>query len=245
MKIILKESQLKQIIKEFMGSIESSKVIEIFDKYLDEKGIMIRGSKDSEFDIMIFIKPQPVKYNEYSKIFSDFENFISIYGWFISYYQINYEIDDVRKDITFLNPNKLVEWLKKSGRDIIVTDILLSLEKKYTEQNEDLDVFYHVTDKKNEKKIMAYGLRPRTSQNKLFNYSGRIYLANDIKTAYVLDGIFKKPESKNQFGTEGTIIFKITLPKSFKTYIDPKAPNSSYVLEPISPKYIEVFEYRN
>jgi hypothetical protein len=240
MKIIINESQYKTILKEFMGSIESSKFIEIFKKFLENNNIVVLFEDDREFKVSIAIKLPKTKSNDYQNIFSDIEKFIQIYGWFVSSYLVGFNNND---DVSFLSYKKLVNWLETNDSNIELNYVNLYLEKKYTKKNEGQNVFYHVTDKKNTEKIMTYGLRPRNSQNKLFNYTDRIYLANNVKVAYYINNIFKDPESKTDYGKEGVVVFEITLPNSFKTYVDPQAPFSSYVLEPIHPKYIEIYDY--
>jgi hypothetical protein len=242
MKILINESQYKSILNEFMGSIDSTKFIKIFKKFLEDKNLVIFFEDLREFKGSVAINPPETNFDEYQNIFSEIEKFIQTYGWFISSYLVGY--NDI-KDISFLNSNKLVDWLKTIDSNIELNYITLFLEKKYTEQNENQNIFYHVTDKKNTEKIMTYGLRPRSSQNKLFNYSDRIYLANNIKVAYHINKLFKDPESKNDYGKEGVVVFEVTLPNSFKTYVDPQAPYSSYTLEPIPPKYIEIYDYLN
>jgi hypothetical protein len=242
MKILINESQYKRILNEFMGSIDSTKFIKIFKKFLEDKNLVIFFEDLREFKGSVAINPPETNFDEYQNIFSEIEKFIQTYGWFISSYLVGY--NDI-KDISFLNSNKLVDWLKTIDSNIELNYITLFLEKKYTEQNEGQNIFYHVTDKKNTEKIMTYGLRPRSSQNKLFNYSDRIYLANNIKVAYHINKLFKDPESKNDYGKEGVVVFEVTLPNSFKTYVDPQAPYSSYTLEPIPPKYIEIYDYLN
>jgi len=242
MKILINESQYKSILNEFMGSIDSTKFIKIFKKFLEDKNLVIFFEDLREFKGSVAINPPETNFDEYQNIFSEIEKFIQTYGWFISSYLVGY--NDI-KDISFLNSNKLVDWLKTIDSNIELNYITLFLEKKYTEQNENQNIFYHVTDKKNTEKIMTYGLRPRSSQNKLFNYSDRIYLANNVKVAYHINKLFKDPESKTDYGKEGVVVFEVTLPNSFKTYVDPQAPYSSYTLEPIPPKYIEIYDYLN
>jgi hypothetical protein len=240
MKIIINESQYKTILKEFMGSIESSKFMKIFKKFLDDKNIVILYDNESMFKTHISIKLPKTNSDDYLIIFSEIEKFIEIYGWFISSYIIGY---NNYEDISFLSYEKLVDWIKTNESNIELNHVTLNLEKKYTEQNKNHNVFYHVTDKKNTEKIMTYGLRPRKSQNKYFNYSDRIYLANHVKVAYYINNLFKNPKAKTDYGKEGVVVFEITLPDSFKTYFDPQAPASSYTLEPIPPKYIEIYDY--
>lgn len=237
MKIIINESQYKTILKEFMGSIESSKFIEIFVKFLEDNNIVVLAEYDAEFKVSIGIKLPKTNSDDYQNIFSEIEKFIKIYGWFVSSYSVGFNNND--DDVSFLSYKKLVDWLETNDSN----NVTLYLEKKYTKKNEGQNVFYHVTDKKNTEKIMTYGLRPRNSQNKLFNYTDRIYLANNVKIAYHINKIFKDPKSKADYGKEGVVVFEITLPDSFKTYVDPQAPYSSYTLEPIPPKYIEIYDY--
>ena len=247
MKIIINESQYKTILKEFMGSIESSKFMKIFKKFLEDKNIVILYDDFREFTMHTSIKIPKTNFDDYLTIFSEIEKFIEIYGWFISSYLVIYNHPNTsiydEKDIKFLDNRKLVDWLKTNESNIQLNHIMLNLEKKYTEQNKGHNVFYHVTDKKNTEKIMTYGLRPRKSQNKYFNYSDRIYLADYVKVAYYINDLFKDPNAKTDYGKEGVVVFEITLPDSFKTYFDPKAPLSSYTLEPIPPKYIEIYDY--
>jgi hypothetical protein len=242
MKIIINEHQYKFILSEFMGTVDTDKFIPILEKFLEEKGVFIVFiDKTEKNEIFLDVKITNLNVSSFSEILE----FLKIYNWFISYYEINYKEDNEYNSKIFNSFKELFKWVENIDEEIEFNGrVSLILEKKYTEKNESQRTFYHVTDIKNLEKIMKFGLRPRKSQNKLFYYPERIYLANDVKTIHTLNNIFKSPESKSNYGSEGTVIFEITLPNSIKTYNDPRAPNSSYVVEPIHPKYIEIYDYQ-
>jgi hypothetical protein len=105
MKIIINESQYKTILKEFMGSIESSKFMKIFKKFLEDKNIVILYDDFREFTMHTSIKIPKTNFDDYLTIFSEIEKFIEIYGWFISSYLVIYNHPNTsiydEKDIKF------------------------------------------------------------------------------------------------------------------------------------------------
>jgi hypothetical protein len=134
MKIIINESQYKTILKEFMGSIESSKFMKIFKKFLEDKNIVILYDDFREFTMHTSIKIPKTNFDDYLTIFSEIEKFIEIYGWFISSYLVIYNHPNTsiydEKDIKFLDYRKLVDWLKTNESNIQLKHIMLNLEKK-------------------------------------------------------------------------------------------------------------------
>lgn len=237
MKLLITESQYKILIKEFMGTIDADKFINFLNKF----------SSDNNINAVIYKSETNVFYDfktydnvNYIKILKEINDFIKPYNWFISNIDLSYK-DESEENFNTNMIEKIETWIKEN--DFPITRISIDLEKTYNE-NENIDnVFYHVSDIKNIEQIMTKGLYPRKSQNLLFNYPKRIYLANDVKTAYKINDIFKDPKSKKDYGKEGTVVFEIKLPLNIKTYKDPKAPNSSYIMEPVHPKYIEIYDY--
>lgn len=238
MKLIITESQYRILIKEFMGSLDNEKFMTLLDKFSNQhniNAIINQSDTDVYFDFKLNDR------DRYPIILDEIKEYIKPYNWFISNMDLFYQVDFER----ILNTNsikKIKNWIDTTSYPI--NRLVIDFEKVYNENDDDVNnIFYHVTDIKNAEEILTKGIHPRKSQNLLFDYPERIYLANDVKTAYIINDIFKDPNSKKDYGKEGTIVFEIKLPLNIKTYRDPKAPNSSYIMEPIHPKYIEIYDY--
>ena len=241
MKILVTESQYKILLKEFMGSLETNKMVHILKKFSNENNIKYditetSMSNSKEVDT-IYYNIELDNQNDYIPTINQIDKFLKPYNWFISFFLVFYGDQNyygkTQSDVeNFIN-----------STNFEITDITLNLEKLLNINKKVGNTFYHVTDIKNTEDIMSNGLYPRTSKNKLFNYPERIYMANDIKTAYIINNLFKNPRAKQDYGKEGTVVLELNLPDHIKTYRDPKAPNSSYTLEPIHPKYIEIYDY--
>lgn len=222
-----------------MGTIDTYKFMDILDKFSSDNNInaiINRSETDVFYDFRTYEK------SNYVKILKQINDFIKPYNWFISNIDLFYE-DETEKNFNTNIIEKIKLWIQEN--DFPIIRISIDFEKTYNDNQYVVNTFYHVTDIKNMERIMTKGLYPRKSQNLLFNYPERIYLANDVDTAYSINDMFKDPKSKKDYGKEGTVVFEIKLPLNIKTYKDPKAPNSSYIMEPIHPKYIEIYDYLN
>jgi len=237
MKILVTESQYKILLKEFMGSVNNEKFMDALDKFSNQKNIHVNINQ-SDTDVYFDFKLNDR--DHYPIILDEINEFIKPYNWFISNMNLFYQVD-FEKILNTNSTKKIKNWIDSTSYPI--NRLVIDFEKVYNE-NENMDsIYYHVTDIKNAEEILTKGLYPRKSQNLLFDYPERIYLANDVKTAYIINDVFKDPTSKKDYGREGTVVFEIKLPLNIKTYRDPKAPNSSYIMEPVHPKYIEIYDY--
>lgn len=246
MKLILTESQYKILLKEFMGSLETNKMVRLLKKFSNENNIkydLTETSLDYNSDAdTIYYNITLNDQNDYIKTINQIDEFLKPYNWFISYFLVFYDDQNIRQNYYGKTQSDVENFINNNNFEI--SDVTLNIEKQFNVNKKVGNTFYHVTDIKNTEDIMSNGLYPRTSKNKLFNYPERIYMANDVKTAYIINNFFKNPESKKDYGIEGTVVLELNLPDHIKTYRDPKAQNSSYTLEPIHPKYIEIYDYK-
>jgi hypothetical protein len=91
MKIIINEHQYKFILSEFMGTVDTDKFIPILEKFLEEKGVFIVFiDKTEKNEIFLDVKITNLNVSSFSEILE----FLKIYNWFISYYEINYKEDN-------------------------------------------------------------------------------------------------------------------------------------------------------
>ena len=245
MKLLITESQYKTLLKEFMGSLETNKMVHILKKFSNENNIKYDITETSmsnsrEMDA-IYYNIELDDQDDYIPTIKQIDSLLKPYNWFISFFLVFYGDQNIRQNYYGKTQSDVENFMNST--DFEITDITLNLEKLLNINKKVGNTFYHVTDIKNTEDIMSNGLYPRTSKNKLFNYPERIYMANDIKTAYIINNLFKNPRAKQDYGKEGTVVLELNLPDHIKTYRDPKAPNSSYTLEPIHPKYIEIYDY--
>jgi len=152
---------------------------------------------------------------------SELKNYIPLFnnlGYFISTYTINGR-----------------DWLKKLDDDI--KPLALYLEPKYDIKISEIpNILYHSSPIKFRDKILKIGFIPKTG-NKLSKHPDRIYLTDDINTAFYFGQNIKKEQG------EGFCIWQIDGKCIVNLYSDINLrENGYYTLGNISPKCFKLIK---